>query len=120
VKGEPQVLIEQRPSNGRWAGMWQFITFEGTTEPASKTVSEIAGKPGPVRRVAQVKHQLTHRRYIFDAWVCSAAKPRAAQPPRRWVELTSLSDFPMSRPQLLIARALAKELSVSSAQNPVD
>jgi A/G-specific adenine glycosylase len=112
VKGTPKALIEQRPPNGRWAGMWQFITFEGATEPGWKTVSEIAGKLGSVRKIAQVKHQLTHRRYIFDAWVAAVAKPRAVTPPRRWVELTHLSDFPMSRPQLLIAQTLTRELPV--------
>lgn len=112
VKNTPRVLIEQRPPKGRWAGMWQFITFEGTSEPSWQTVCNIAGKIGQARNIALVKHQLTHRRYIFDAWVAAVAKPRTVTPPRRWVELSALSDFPMSRPQLLIAQTLSNELAV--------
>lgn len=118
VKGRPHTLIEQRPPKGRWAGMWQFITFEGATEPEWESVSAIAGRIGPARNVVQVKHQLTHRRYIFHGWVVSVSKPRSVESPKRWVELSALSDFPMSRPQLLIAQTLARELSEGRAQNP--
>jgi A/G-specific adenine glycosylase len=105
-------LIEQRPSTGRWAGMWQFVTV-----PAGDAAPRADQLPVPVgtrpRKLGVVTHGLTHRRYEFDVYACEAAgdgaEPPAAgpeAPPRRWCALEDLGAYPLPRPQLKIAEML--------------
>ena len=95
-------LIEQRPSRGRWAGMWQFITVE--------RAMKIDGS----KRLGRISHSLTHRRYQFDVYRChDRASDQAAQfvqadtRPRRWVSLAELSEYPLPKPHVRIAQMLA-------------
>ncbi len=50
-------LVEQRPTSGRWAGLWQFPT-------------RLQNEPPPVQAtwhdLGRVTHRLTHRLYEFD------------------------------------------------------
>lgn len=111
-----KVLLEQRPAQGRWASMWQLVTFRAGDNPA-ETWQRIEADLGPLpnrRRVAQVKHTLTHRRYEFDVWIAPAGKTGRASPPRRWVGIDALSDYPLPRPHVLVAGLLREQ----SAQLP--
>ncbi|MCS7033381.1 MAG: hypothetical protein NZ561_05215, partial [Phycisphaerae bacterium] len=90
---------------------WQFPTFD-----ASVDWSTIAGSIGPItrrRRVAQLRHPLTHRLYEFDVWMATSSRCRPAAPPRRWVELRSLTNYPFSRPQAMIVDLLLDLLQQS-------
>jgi A/G-specific adenine glycosylase len=114
-------LIEQRPSRGRWAGMWQFITIEpapggggGDLKLHRSTLDDHL--PLPVSRprpLGLVRHALTHRRYEFSVYACRAAAEAGDEPhcrlsdrPRRWVALSELSRYPLPRPHLKIAQML--------------
>ena len=104
-------LIEQRPAKGRWAGMWQFISIEaGDGIPTSRQVASLLPmKVRAIQPLGTISHALTHRRYIFDAFRCEAVVTDAAfavEPLRRWVSLTQLDAFPLSRPQVRIAELL--------------
>ena len=99
-------LIEQRPAKGRWAGMWQFVTVakpEGTAQTPRLPLPVDCLAP-----IGSVSHDLTHRRYRFDIFVCrpvngvNAARDRT----RRWVTLDELADYPLPRPHVLIAQML--------------
>jgi A/G-specific adenine glycosylase len=103
-------LIEQRPSRGRWAAMWQFVTVE-TPESTAKPALPLAVHR-PVR-VGTVSHALTHRRYEFDVFV---ARTKNGDSPtgermRRWVTLEELEPYPLPRPHLKIVEML-KELNI--------
>jgi A/G-specific adenine glycosylase len=97
----PEWLIEQRPSSGRWAGMWQFIT-----RPTRSPAPDLA-ITRPVK-LATVSHGLTHRRYHFDVYLCRATG--SATPGGsglgRWVHLDDLHRYPLPRPHLKIADLL--------------
>jgi A/G-specific adenine glycosylase len=118
-------LIEQRPSRGRWAGMWQFITIEAAPGGRGGGVgrklqrSTLDRLPLPVsqpRALGSIRHALTHRRYEFSVYACRAAAAAAADNdgadrrlsdrPRRWVALSELSRYPLPRPHLRIAQML--------------
>ena len=107
-------LIEQRPSEGRWAGMWQFITVEaGQGDPARQRANGslpvgIAG----VKKLGEVSHGLTHRQYEVTAYVCEAKgkSVKEGERVRQWVTLEELDRFPMSKPQLRIAAMLRDRL----------
>ncbi|MDB5333374.1 MAG: A/G-specific adenine glycosylase [Phycisphaerales bacterium] len=113
-RGDGQWLLEQRPATGRWAGMWQFTTIPGE----AATGEQAANPPALPIRVKQIRalgtvtHGLTHRRYEFEVFHCTAtatATP-ADDRPRRWTLLDRLDEFPLPRPHLRIAQML-RELS---------
>jgi A/G-specific adenine glycosylase len=107
-------LIEQRPSRGRWAGMWQFITIEpaaGRREGLDRsTLDRLPVPVSPPRVLGAIRHALTHRRYEFSVYACRAAEDGPDGPlsdrPRRWVALSELSRYPLPRPHLKIAQML--------------
>lgn len=100
-------LIEQRPASGRWAGMWQFITV-----PEHRGTGQTSPMPLPVDSVeclGSISHDLTHRRYRFDVFVCrpvNGTAVAASDCTRRWVSLAQLADYPLPRPHVLIAQML--------------
>jgi A/G-specific adenine glycosylase len=97
-------LIEQRPSNGRWAGMWQFVTA-----PASTRSAPVKIELSKARRLGEITHTLTHRRYHFSVCVTSTsdgAMLPASDRPRVWISLSELSNYPFPRPHLKIAEML--------------
>jgi A/G-specific adenine glycosylase len=100
-------LIERRPEQGRWAGLWQFKTIESNGHPF--TPAALRQRLGldvaqPVR-LGVVRHGLTHRRYEFDAYVADYRGPRREG--QVWVTLEELDAYPLSKPQLSIVRLLA-------------
>jgi A/G-specific adenine glycosylase len=100
-------LIEQRPTKGRWAGMWQFVTVSakpGNSENATE-LPILTSPPKPLTRLA---HTLTHRRYRFEVFVCDAAEKStpADVSPRQWTTLQTLQEYPLPRPHSKIADLL--------------
>lgn len=97
VRGN-RLLIEQRPPTGRWAGMWQFITFDADGAD---------GHPRGLvdaRRLGEVSHALTHRRYEFQVFLADAksGKLPPSDNPRRWVSTQEIDRYPLPRPHLKI------------------
>lgn len=95
-------LIEQRPNRGRWAGMWQFVTIDGESEGVLPVPID-----SPIS-LGVVTHILTHRRYEFAVYVAQAAADQLAadNPPRRWVTLAELTEYPLPRPHSKMAEML--------------
>jgi A/G-specific adenine glycosylase len=107
VRDGERFLIEQRPAKGRWAGLWQFKTIEAHGARAY-SAAEVRRRLGvavsrPVR-IGAVRHVLTHRRYEFEAYAADLRGERAAG--QVWVTLGELDAYPLSKPQLSIARLL--------------
>jgi len=113
-------LIEQRPTNGRWAGMWQFLTIEaGRGRPTAQQIGKRTGvdvtTPQPLGRI---KHDLTHRRYEFEVFVCQVSGHPVKRPADGtvWASLVDLSDYPLPRPHLRIADMLRQRSSTPKGQ----
>jgi A/G-specific adenine glycosylase len=99
-------LIEQRPAKGRWAGMWQFVTVDAAANGRATHVLPCSvSKP---RSIGEVTHGLTHRRYRFEVFACTAGRkePAGEVEPRKWVTLEELEAFPLPRPHLKIVELL--------------
>ena len=82
--------------------MWQFLTLR----PGQILPLEISSKLS----LGEVKHDLTHRRYQFTGWLCET-RSRAELAGGRWVRLSQLQSFPLSRPQLHFAKRLETALA---------
>jgi A/G-specific adenine glycosylase len=102
-------LIEQRPDTGRWAGMWQFVTLptSGSAPSAQTLQSSLSLVTDPPRLIGSATHTLTHRRYAFDVYVCTASPGHTATTgPRRWVTWDELDGYPLPRPHLKVLAML--------------
>ena len=93
--GTAEYLIEQRPPTGRWAGMWQFLTLDPAAPPPA----------GSFRRLGEVRHALTHRRYRFRVFRGEAG-PVDLESNQRWATAAELDWHPMPKPHLTISRML--------------
>lgn len=104
-------LIEQRPPRGRWAGMWQFVTIDGRADSDLPVAIE---KPAVL---GTISHALTHRRYEFEVYVARLGKGKTPpdNPPRRWVTLAEIADYPLPRPHLKVVELLRSK-SIGFAQ----
>ena len=101
-------LIEQRPSRGRWAGMWQFTTIETAKASTNSALPLAIVRP---RRLGTITHALTHRRYEFEVFIarCRDGDALSADRPRRWVTFGELHEYPLPRPHVKIAALLRDE-----------
>jgi A/G-specific adenine glycosylase len=109
-------LIEQRPPRGRWASMWQFVTVEATeARPTAQELSKLVGvRLSDLRRIGELRHDLTHRRYEFEILTArvkgtqKAPEPDESSPAtRRWVGLEGLSDYPLPAPHVQVAQMIS-------------
>jgi A/G-specific adenine glycosylase len=102
----PRYLIEQRPPDGRWASMWQFVTLVDDDKPvtATKLARRLGTKLSKLRELGVVEHQLTHRRYTIRAHAADLAgpPPPAGDAPRAWVTADELDRYPLPKPHLRI------------------
>jgi len=105
-------LIERRPDKGRWAGMWQFPTIEAEdAKPVAAIIGRQIGVPiQGLREIGQLRHALTHRRYIFNVFAArvSGKSKIPSKPTRQWVKLNELEQYPLSRPQTKIAEMISR------------
>jgi adenine-specific DNA glycosylase len=98
--------------------MWQFVTVEAEAgKPTAKRVAEWFAtpvtRPAPI---GQIEHALTHRRYAFDVFRCTAKMPIDEVPdvtPRRWATLADLAALPLPRPHLRIVGLLDPQRPVT-------
>jgi A/G-specific adenine glycosylase len=105
-------LLERRPRSGRWAGLWQFPTIEADhSASAADAIGRRIGVPiRDLREIGEVRHALTHRRYVFTGFIATASSaPQFSN--RKWIRLEDLDQFPLSRPQLRIAELLRARLA---------
>jgi A/G-specific adenine glycosylase len=115
VRRGPDVLLVQRPAEGRWAGLWEFPhgpladgeTHEEAARRLVRTLTGLRTELGP--EVLTLRHGITHHRITV---VCFEARHRGGTfrssfyQGARWVRPVQLRDFPVSAPQRRLAEAL--------------
>lgn len=102
-------LIEQRPDQGLWSGMWQAPTMEhgiddDTTSPTAAErqlkdwLKQRTGLSVSLHEVTQFTHLTSHLRITFRVWqaeqIAGRLKPDAGQ----WVSKKQLANFALSNP----------------------
>jgi A/G-specific adenine glycosylase len=110
-----QVLVVQRPEQGRWAGLWEFPHLplqEGETHTAAaeRLLGELTGLQGKItEELLTLRHGITRFRITL---VCFGAVYRGGQftfsfyRQAHWVEPGQLHTYPFSTPQRRLARSL--------------
>jgi len=103
IKRNNHWLIEQRPSTGRWAGMWQFLTVDAPSHGAHAALPIKTTQP---TAIGTITHALTHRRYEFHVFLCETSDGKDMRSPRQWSTLRQLDRLPLPQPHVKIARML--------------
>lgn len=96
------VLLEQRPREGLWGGLWQPPAAECADgrEVAPRAAGELLALPETValRPTGEVPFQTTHRAVVFVVFEAGVrgAGAALARAGRRWVAPDELGDFALS------------------------
>lgn len=93
-----EVLLEQRPATGLWAGLWQPPTVESATR-TRRTLNALLSELGLPASEAKSKprewvFQTTHREVCFRVWVCT--EPACMRMNSRWISLASCDEIAMA------------------------
>jgi A/G-specific adenine glycosylase len=112
-----EVLIGQRPTASRWAGLWEFPHGQVETgashqDEASKWLQQLAGIRADIgTEIATIRHGVTRFRIRM---VCLEADHLAGKfhsdfyQQGRWVRLHDLDAYPFSSPQRKLARLVGR------------
>jgi A/G-specific adenine glycosylase len=112
IRRRDQVLLVQRPTTGRWAGMWEFP--HGPLEPgetyesaASRIGSSLTGmNTGPLTELLTLKHGVTRFRITMICFEAAHQGGRFASSfytANRWLRPGELASYPVSAPQRKLA-----------------
>jgi A/G-specific adenine glycosylase len=115
VRRGEEVLLVQRPAEGRWGGLWEFPHAElrdGEThdEAARRVVAELTGleaRLGP--ELLTVRHGITRFRVTlvcFEAEFVAGTFHSLLYVRGEWLSPTALASYPVSSPQRRLAAAL--------------
>jgi len=95
-----RIALEQRPSDGLWAGMWQTPAREVAAAPAAVDADAVPRGWRGARRAGAVDAVLSHRRVRIDVWVATPAVAarmrRSASSGWNWVRIGEVGDMPLS------------------------
>jgi A/G-specific adenine glycosylase len=110
-----EVLLVQRPAQGRWANLWEFPhqsvpAGEAEDGVARELIPELTGLRARLGAAfLTVRHGVTRFQVAMTCFHARFAKGRFRSPfyqRAAWVRPERLADYPLSVPQRKIARAL--------------
>lgn len=110
-----EVLLEQRPATGLWAGLWQPPTVESATRKLRTLKSLLAelGLPASASRTKPREwvFQTTHREVCFRMWVCPATGDDSHC--RTWIAFSSIHEAALSNAHRDVLQAAAAAMPPS-------
>jgi A/G-specific adenine glycosylase len=115
VRRGARVLLVQRPSAGRWAGLWEFPhgplvegeSHEAATARLLRQLTGLEAELGP--ELLTIRHGITRYRITvtcFEAEHTGGVFQSAFYVAGRWLSLADLAVYPVSSPQRRLARLL--------------
>lgn len=107
VVSKGQVFLRRRSPDERWAGLWDFPRFacEGSgseSQHPQQILSHLRSEYGisatNVQPLTRIRHSVTRYRIDLHAYIAESLSPNSAKVLRdqEWVELSALTDRPMS------------------------
>lgn len=117
--GGGRVLLEQRPSAGLWASLWQVPTVERDDRSPMADELMLAIGLASVRRAGSFTHITTHRKVRIDVW--EGALPARSKPTRgAWFAPSELEHLGISNAQkrILGLRSSEKAGNASARLTP--
>ncbi len=99
VDNRGRLLVERRPSEGLWGGLWQAPSIE--REDRAPTGPEIGAElalSGSAERVEAFTFQTTHREVRFEVWRAGEGE-RPRRPGASWKDRAAIEALALSTPQ---------------------
>jgi A/G-specific adenine glycosylase len=78
---QPEVLLLRRPHAGLWADMWEFPVMKEAPRAAPWVQAHLGLQVRDENPCGQIRHQLTHRTFLYDVLLCHVRPPRLARSP---------------------------------------
>lgn len=100
-ESEDKYLIKQRPSEGIWGGLYEFINFDSTDDLEDKFPQKEC--PFPITNAEielgyQTRHKLSHQHINARFWhIRTPSKPNGLERLGKWVEFEELKSFPLHK-----------------------
>ncbi len=115
ARHDGRVLLERRPEQGLWGGLWAFPRLDGRGRAADAVRRELGALPAQLTRRAPFEHGFTHFRLRVQPIECALAAPPPASrsPRRRWMSTAQARRAAQPAP---VTRLLQAVLSGRRAQ----
>ncbi len=95
-----EIALEQRPSTGLLANLWQFPMLEKTALQDKSVVELFAQRYGLAIKVEKklgvVSHQFSHKKWSLTVYEAKLLKGEEDQSSLNFIPITNLSDYPMA------------------------
>jgi A/G-specific adenine glycosylase len=114
-----RVLLRQRPSGERWAGLWDFLRFGLSDRRGRALEQELREKThdhcglsvDELRHLATLKHGVTRFRITLECYAARTNSRQTGLPEGtwRWVRPSDLKDFPLSVTGRKLSRLLVSD-----------
>jgi len=103
-----RVLLERRPAQGLWGGLWAFPRLDARGRAADAVRRELGALPAQLTRRAPFEHGFTHFRLRVQPIECALAAPPPASrsPRRRWMSTAQARRAAQPAPVARLLRAL--------------
>ncbi len=119
VRKKGKVLLLRRPATGRWANMWEFPHLpvgpkETDDQAARRLLNDLLRIEADVgSEIMTIRHSVTRFRITLvaiEARFRSGALRPSYYEEGRWLTVAELGDYPVSSPQRILARELARPI----------
>ena len=90
-----RLLVERRPDDGMWAGMWQAPTLEGDSIPDETALKRMSGA-ARLTFQGSFTHLTTHRMVHFHVWEGQGV--RQSRTPRQWLDVAAVAKLALANP----------------------
>jgi A/G-specific adenine glycosylase len=115
---KPAALLNQRPSKGLLANLWEFPNVRVTGDLEKTLTKAIKSEYGFQVRVGEalgiIRHAYSHFSIEVHAFLCHLSKPIRENSPLneslKWVKLSKLDDYPMGKVDRQIAHQIKKSV----------
>jgi A/G-specific adenine glycosylase len=119
VRRDEHILLVRRPSEGRWAGLWEFPhapvqAQEPYEEAAERLLRELTGVEAQIgAELLTLRHSVTHHHITLVCLDASYQRGRFRStfyPQCKWLKPADVARYPVSAPQRRLARAVIEPL----------
>jgi A/G-specific adenine glycosylase len=107
VVHDGRLLLQRRPAQGIWGGLWSPPEFADARAARRWWQSRFGSAAGKGRRLPAVRHAFTHFDLDIEPWVVPLRRARAAGADAVWQELRATADIGLPAP---VARLMAEGL----------
>jgi len=124
VRRGRRILLAQRPSEGRWGGLWEFprtaVDHGETEREAAKRLLKAMGIKAELGgEIMVIQHAVTRFRIrltCLEALYCKGRLKLTSYKGREWLSPNRLGEFPICSPQRKLARIVESHLKPTRSE----